>query len=287
MPRVQGGKTSRKVMAHVLHTSNPDLVNIDLVQSVIENLLVISALLLGFVISMCLQCVNTKDLIRADEEYMRGERLAGDPNFFGFVTVDYFMHGNTTMLIFFIILWSGILLDVSFRFSYPRGDPEVFARWWNIGKYGIGLCYCLIVIGIYFFCQTVHDWQMITFPRYPDLAVENESLYIPDQVSRITEKKGALHWDSDRAENLLFYSMSRVFELGIYTFFAVCGTGVFFIHYLWVVYNCLRKEGPDEYADQIDAQAADAEGRAKFGPKLIQAYKNGEISARAFAKRVR
>lgn len=259
--------------------------NVDDVQSMLNNILVLSTLLLGFVISIYLQSISVEELIAADENYIRGERVGGKSNFFELITVDYFTQGNITISVFFAVVWFTMFMDLSFRFSGVRNDEEVFDRWWKVFKWGVLFCYALIITGIYYLYETINTWTTFTFPAYPEDSYDDKTMFSKFKISPFTGRMGAMDFKPDTVENQVFYNLSHTFSMTTYGIFSGTAIIVFFVHWLYVVYN---KEVPGDETEVVYDSDEDAQKNEAGGPDqkwsgdvdiFVGLYQDGKISA--------
>lgn len=156
---------------------------VDDAMSLLDNLLLLSALQLAFSIA-AVHSLGHADLVDADIRYSnvmlytygsRKFQWGGDPDSYTIISYTFLTQGFDTVAWSFAALALGIVAYLSLSFTECREDESFFKAWWSIWQFVIGIAYIFFGYGTILFFGMTHSFIDLTYPIYSDPPIFNET----------------------------------------------------------------------------------------------------------------
>ena len=223
--------------------------SVDDVTDLLNNSLLVSALMLAFTVTLATGTFSHEDLVAADTRYAQliaGKR--GLPRFLNttsvgedgadlypdnIISVRFIWEAVEVATELTIALAISMLTYVSLAFSDAREDSEFFTRWFKLWRFPIAGAYLLVLHAIVRFANLNHTAIDIAYPYYNvDQALEDGTFVSDPWLSgKAVHEKSAEHFRT-HPHQAVTYAVKR-FQIDMIITLATAAVVVHMITYFW------------------------------------------------------
>lgn len=236
-----------------------------------DNMLVTSTLLLGFLVGVFLQNMNYDSLLATDERYIRAER-AVNPEYNQLATDYYFISGMAGIVLLTCAIWLTMLIKLSFYLSVSPSEPSKVQRWGSYGVYVINFNILLFCCGVVFYQHLVHGWVILNFPLYPISMIKDHSIYDNTVDSRWSGHQGSLVYEPPPFEDQLFVQESYKYKMAT----NITCIGIFLAIVIFHIWHSMGFE-EDEEREQLEREQMELRTKKKI-KIFLEFFHKGMIS---------
>jgi hypothetical protein len=214
--------------------------NFDDLRSLLENLLLVSALLLSFAFSG-MQAINHDDLIAADLRWLLAfQDIPQDPHILMHIPSYNVMERHMNAVKFLlVVLVLGMMMYASLLYSRSAENPSVLSYWTAIFSFGILGGYSIIIIGVGELLAANQAIANMVFPLYSSQFSKNISL-IYDPVHQEMIEEGWMLQEVYQEQKLSIIATMKAVAISV----AVCHVMICF----WTG-SCAHSETPESEFD--------------------------------------
>lgn len=139
-------------------------------EGILSTQMLVAAIILSIVVTLHTGTFGHNDLIAGDVRHAmydeaRGKDLSDD-TYMRLLSGRLLVDGYVAVSCSTLSLLFAAQIYVSLIFSGARGDPELFRRWWRLGRIWILLSYVPLLVSIFYFLRLNHDSVYMVYPKY-------------------------------------------------------------------------------------------------------------------------